>query len=118
MVVEYVSWELFEEQFRERNLCDEFIECQLNEFNSLWHGSHMVPEYEARFMELLRYDPHMSMDKLKVNKFLFGLNLNNCTNMRIMMPQKLYDAFHKALIAKEEMNNGVRVGLFLDRLDR
>jgi hypothetical protein len=27
-------------------------------------------------MELLRYAPHLNMEKLKVNKFVFGLNLN------------------------------------------
>jgi hypothetical protein len=35
MVVEDVSWEMFEERFRERYLSEEFIECQLNEFNAL-----------------------------------------------------------------------------------
>jgi hypothetical protein len=59
MVVEYVSWELFEEQFQERYLSDEFIERQLNEFNTLGQGSCTIPKYEARFMELLRYAPHM-----------------------------------------------------------
>ena len=53
MVVEDVSWELFEERFRERYLSDEFIERELNEFNALRQGSRTVPEYEAHFMELL-----------------------------------------------------------------
>jgi hypothetical protein len=35
MAVEDVSWELFEERFRERYLSEEFIERQLNEFNAL-----------------------------------------------------------------------------------
>jgi hypothetical protein len=35
MVVEDVSWELFEERFRERYLSKEFIESQLNKFNTL-----------------------------------------------------------------------------------
>jgi hypothetical protein len=35
MVVEDVSWELFEEQFGERYLLEEFIEHQLNGFNAL-----------------------------------------------------------------------------------
>jgi hypothetical protein len=52
MVIEDVSWELFEEWFWERYLSEEFIEHQLNEFNSLRQGGRMVPEYEARFMEL------------------------------------------------------------------
>jgi hypothetical protein len=35
MVIEDVSWELFEEWFQERYLSEEFIEHQLNEFNAL-----------------------------------------------------------------------------------
>jgi hypothetical protein len=39
-----------EEWFQERYLSEEFIEIQLNEFNTLRKGSHMMPEYEARFL--------------------------------------------------------------------
>jgi hypothetical protein len=35
MVVEDTSWELFEERFQERYLSEEFVECQLNDFNAL-----------------------------------------------------------------------------------
>jgi hypothetical protein len=42
MAIEDVSWELFEERFQERYLFDEFIERQLNEFNALRHGNHIV----------------------------------------------------------------------------
>jgi hypothetical protein len=49
MVVEDVSWELFEERFQERYLSEEFIEHQLNEFNALRQGGRTVPEYEAHF---------------------------------------------------------------------
>jgi hypothetical protein len=52
-----ISSELFEEHFREGNL-DEFIERQLNEFNSLTKNSMPILEYEVRFMELLRYALH------------------------------------------------------------
>jgi hypothetical protein len=106
MVVEDVSWELFEERFQERYLSDEFIEHQLNEFNALRQGSHTVPEYEARYMELLRYAPHLNTEKLKVNKFVFGLNFNIHAKVRILMPQTLHDAVQKALIVEEEMNSG------------
>jgi len=67
-----------------------------------------VPEYETRFMELLRYEPHLNMEKLKVNKFLFDLNFNILVKVRILMPQTLQDAVQKALIAKEEMKIGVQ----------
>jgi hypothetical protein len=65
-----------------------------------------VLEYEARFMELLRYAPHLNTEKLKVNRFMFGLNNNLRAKVRILMPQTLHDAVQKALIAKEELISG------------
>jgi hypothetical protein len=108
MAVEDVSWELFEERFRERYLSEEFIERQLNEFNTLRQGGRTVPEYEARFMELLRYAPHLNTEKLKVNRFVFGLNNSLRAKVRILMPQTLHDAVQKALIAEEELISGVQ----------
>jgi hypothetical protein len=92
MAVEDMSWELFEEWFWEMYLYEEFIERQLNDFNILRQGSRIVPEYEARFMELLRYSPHLNTEKLKVNKFVFSLSVNIHANVRILMPQTLHDA--------------------------
>jgi hypothetical protein len=66
----------------------------------------MVPEYEAHFMELLRYAPHLNTEKLKVNRFLFGLNVNIRAKVRILMPQTLHDVVQKALIAEEELISG------------
>jgi hypothetical protein len=83
MAVEDVSWEPFEERFQERYLSKEFIERQLNEFNTLRKGGHAVPEYEAHFMELLWYAPHLNTEKLKVNKFVFGLNVSIHAKVRI-----------------------------------
>jgi hypothetical protein len=106
MAVENVSWELFEERFRERYLLEEFIERQLNEFNVLRQGGHMVPEYEAHFMELLRYALHLNTEKLKVNRFVFGLNGGLRAKVRILMPQTLHDVIQKALIVEEELISG------------
>jgi hypothetical protein len=106
MAVEDVSWELFEEQFQERYLSEEFIEHQLNEFNALQQGGRTVPKYEAHFMELLWYALHLNTEKLKVNRFVFGLNGSLCAKVRILMPQTLHDAIQKALIAEEELISG------------
>jgi hypothetical protein len=103
MVVEDVSWEMFKEWFRERYLSEEFIERHLNEFKSLRQGGRTVLEYEAHFMELLWYAPHLNTDKLKVNRFMFGLNGGLCAKLRILMPQTLHDAIQKALIAEGEL---------------
>jgi hypothetical protein len=106
MVFEDMSWELLEERFWERYLSKEFIEHKLSDFNALRQGSRMVPKYEAKYMELLRYAPHLNTDKLKVNKFVFGLNFNIHAKVRILMPQTLHDVVQKALIVEEELNSG------------
>jgi hypothetical protein len=60
-----------------------------------------VPEYEAHFMELLGFAPHLNIDKLKVNRFFFGLNVDIHEKVSILMPQSLHDVFQKVLIAEE-----------------
>jgi hypothetical protein len=65
-----------------------------------------VPEYEARFMELLQYAPHLNTEKLKVNRFIFGLNDSLHAKVRILMPQTLHDVVQKALIAEEDLISG------------
>jgi hypothetical protein len=106
MAVEDMSWELFQEWFRERYLSEEFIEHQLNEFNALRQGGRTVPEYKARFMELLRYAPYLNMEKIKVNRFVFGFNSSLRAKVRILMPQTLHDVVQKALITEEELISG------------
>jgi hypothetical protein len=63
----------------------------------------MVPEYEAHFMELLRYPPQLKTRNIKVNKFVFGLNVIIHAKLRILIPQKLHNVVQKALISEEEM---------------
>ena len=65
-----------------------------------------MPEYEVHFMDFLRYDPHLNIDKFKVNRFVFGLNGNIRAKFRIPMPQTLHDVIRKALIAEEELISG------------
>jgi hypothetical protein len=65
-----------------------------------------VAEYEAHFMELLRYALHLNTENLNVNRFVFGLNDSLRAKVRILMPQTLHDAIQKALIAEEELISG------------
>ena len=57
-------------------------------------------------MELLRYALHLNIEKLKVNRFVFGLNDSLRAKVSILMPQTLHDIIQKALIAKEELISG------------
>jgi hypothetical protein len=65
-----------------------------------------VLEYKARFMELLQYALHLNIEKLKVNRFVFGLNDSLHAKVSIFMPQTLHDVIQKALIAEEELISG------------
>jgi hypothetical protein len=47
-------------------------------------------------MEILSYVPHLNMEKLKVNNFVFGLNFNIHAKVRILIPQTLHDVVQKA----------------------
>jgi hypothetical protein len=66
----------------------------------------MVPEYEAHFMELLRYDLHLNTEKLMVKWFMFGLNGILHARVRILMPQTLHNAVQKALIVEKDLISG------------
>jgi len=68
MDISEVTWELIEEKFREHYLSEEFLERKLNEFNALKQGIRSLPKYEARFIALLCYAPHLNIEKLKVKK--------------------------------------------------
>ena len=65
-----------------------------------------MPEYEAHLIELLRYAFHLNTEKLKVSRFLFGLNDSLRAKARILVPQTLHDVIQKALIAEEELTSG------------
>jgi hypothetical protein len=43
-------------------------------------------------MDFLRYAPHLNIEKLKANKFVFDLNFNIHAKVRILMPHTLHDA--------------------------
>jgi hypothetical protein len=60
----------------------------------------------------------LNTEKLKVNRFLFGLNVSIHAKVRILMPQTLHDVIQKALIAEEELISGVRAGLQRDQQGR
>ena len=57
-----ITLKMFDEHFRDCYLSEEFIERQLNEFKTFKKGNITVLEYETRFMELLRYAPHLNTE--------------------------------------------------------
>jgi hypothetical protein len=50
----------------------------------------------------------MNTEKLKVNKFVFGLKYNIHGKVRILIPQTLHDVVQKDSITEEELNSGAQ----------
>ena len=80
----------------------------MNEFHGLKQGTKIVLEYEARFMEFLRYATYLNIESLKVNKFLYGLNPLLKEKLHILMPTTLHEAVKKGIIFEEEMQGSKR----------
>jgi hypothetical protein len=57
-------------------------------------------------MELLWYALHLNTEKLKVNRFVFGLKGSRHEKVSIFMPQTLHNVVQKALIVEEELISG------------
>jgi hypothetical protein len=68
----------------------------------------LVIEYEAIFMKLLRYAPHLNTDKLQVDKFLYGLNYNIIYKVMTLILHIFHKAFQRAMISilKELVGSG------------
>jgi len=66
-----------------------------------------VPNYDSCFIELLRNATHLSTEKFRVNKIMYGINFKIWAKVRILMPHNLHEAVQRGIITKEEfMNNG------------
>lgn len=85
MDISEVSWEFFEDKFKEYYLPKFFIKGKLNKFNALRWGGISIIQYEARFMDLLWHASHLNTEKLRVNKLVYGMNCNIQEQVRILM---------------------------------
>ncbi|MQL72072.1 hypothetical protein Taro_004399 [Colocasia esculenta] len=69
-----VAWAEFVCLFRAKYIPEHVQDRMEQEFLTLTHGSMSVLEYEARFVELSKYAPHIVVDEQrKVKKFIMGL---------------------------------------------
>ena len=75
------------------------------DFLSLTQGSMSVLEYEARFVELSRYAPHIVIDeKRKVKEFMMGLRPSLRTRLVAFNHQTMEEAFSAACRRESEMD--------------
>uniref|UniRef100_A0A2N9F185 Reverse transcriptase n=1 Tax=Fagus sylvatica TaxID=28930 RepID=A0A2N9F185_FAGSY len=90
-----ITWDKFVESFYEHYFTKTFRAKQAKLFVNFQQGSLSVVEYEAKFIELSRFAPHMvDTEEHKVDKFLDGLNFNirkrltaaNITEYKTLVP--------------------------------
>ncbi|XP_058076397.1 uncharacterized protein LOC131224979 [Magnolia sinica] len=73
------TWEAFKDQFNRKFFPIAVRRQKANEFESLVQGEMSIADYEARFIELSHFTPHLvANDDLKVRKFEDGL----CPSLR------------------------------------
>jgi len=63
---EYLTWHAFERLFKKKYFSERYYGNITKEFYELQIGSMIDEEYSRRFLELLRYMPHLREEKEKV----------------------------------------------------
>jgi hypothetical protein len=101
MVVEDMSWELFEGRFRERYLPEEFMEHQLNEFNALRQGGRTMLEHEARLWRYSGKLRALTLRSLRLSGSCSTLTTVCVQGLNVLTPQTLHDAVQKTVVQDE-----------------
>ena len=63
-----------------------YREQQVGSFHALVQGNMTVEEYEARFMELVKYVPYLDSNDRQVERFVYGLNYKIRAAVRMWKP--------------------------------
>lgn len=72
-----------------------------SEFLDLIQGNGSMAAYEAKFMELARFDSHNVADEAtRVRKFLRGLRLSICTRLTPLMLTQYSNVVNRALVVE------------------
>ena len=72
---ENITWDKFQEAFREYHILEGIMEMKAEEFRNLKQGAMTVTQYIRKFMKLSRYAPDdIDTDKKKQDRFRRGLS--------------------------------------------
>ena len=94
-----LTWEIFEERFRERFLSPQFREARADEFHTIRQGNMTVDQYEIRFFELRQYSCYDNDDLLLAHHFIRGLKDSIIGEVCMHQPRTLALTVEKARIA-------------------
>ncbi|GFS46043.1 hypothetical protein Acr_00g0099810 [Actinidia rufa] len=97
-------WPKFLEVFNEEYFPEMIRDQKIQEFLNLKQGDMIVVEYNAKFMELSRYAPHIvSTESRKARRFEAGLRWNIKNKVEILRLPTHQEVLHAALIAEESL---------------
>ncbi|GFY95307.1 hypothetical protein Acr_10g0006920 [Actinidia rufa] len=98
-------WPRFLEVFNEEYFPEMVRDQKIQEFLNLKQGNMIVVVYNAKFMELSRYAPHIvSTESRKARRFEAGLRWNIKNKVKILRLPTHQEVLHAALIAEESLN--------------
>ncbi|XP_028084154.1 uncharacterized protein LOC114285304 [Camellia sinensis] len=92
-----LTWDRFKEIFYEKYFLQCIRDRKVSEFQQLKQGTMSVFEYEAKFIELARYAPHMvDTDYKKARKFKGRLDVEVLDRVNVLKLVKYVDVLDRA----------------------
>ncbi|MQL83368.1 hypothetical protein Taro_015861 [Colocasia esculenta] len=99
-----VAWAKFVHLFKAKYIPEHVQDRIEQEFLTLSQGSMSVLEYEARFVKLSKYAPHIMADeRRKVKKFIMGLKPSLRTRLVAFGHRSMKEALSAACMQEAEM---------------
>ena len=91
-----VTWESFEQYFKDKYLTKRFYDEKAKEFHDLKLRHMTMHEYITKFTSLLLYVPYLREEKAKVQRFLSSLPTHMKERIEFVNPRTMDEAICKA----------------------
>lgn len=92
LVEKEMTWDKFENLFREKNLSKHYYDGEENCFYELKMGKMADDEYITKFLELLRYVPYLKDQKANIKGFISGFPMTFRDRIELLEPHTLENA--------------------------
>jgi hypothetical protein len=99
------SWKRFEKYFRKQYLSENYMDGKTKDFYELRLGQLTIDEYVNKFLELLRYVPHIKDEKVKMQRFISGLPRTYRDRIEFDEPKTLEKTIRKTRYCYEQFGN-------------
>eukprot|EP00253_Pinus_taeda_P007271 PITA_07271 len=97
-----ITWDNFQNFFKERYLTERFYDEKAREFHDLRLGQQTMDEFVTRFTSLLRYVPYIREEKAKVQRFVSSLPPYMREIIEFDNPKSMDEVIRKARICYQQ----------------